>query len=114
MTADGAATVTSATGRRVEVHGRVIRADGRVEELGLLAGCETDGTPMTPDPRPVGVAHAAAVAWVETALMSLLGELGYEGAVAFRARAIVDELFRYGPIVPDGTPDARTSLGGEA
>lgn len=119
--------VAATTGRRVEVHGRVIRADGRVEELGLLAGREADGTPMVPDPRPTGVEHRAAVEWVTGCLRRVVddwtGQLevaadkgddhaGWSDAdvAGATARLIVDDLFRYGPIVPDGTPGARTHL----
>jgi hypothetical protein len=107
---DAGSAVTATTGRRVEVHGRVVRADGRVEELGLLAGREADGTPMVPDPRPTGVEHAAAVAWVTAVLLRWVERFGgrYNGHQT--ATRIVDDLFRYGPIVPDGTPGARTHL----
>jgi hypothetical protein len=91
--------------RRVEVRATVTRADGRVEDLGLVAGTEADGAPMQPDPRPVGVEHFAAVVRVT----EMIERYRYEPSPSL-ALVIVDELFRYGPIVPDDTPGARTSL----
>lgn len=91
--------------RRVEVYGTIIRANGRVEEIGLLAGTNEDGTPMTPTPRPTGVEHRAAVAFVAELLRRSNGLM-----IEHLAQSIVDDLFRYGPIVPDDTPGARTHL----
>lgn len=107
-TEDTGELVARASGRRVTLHGRIIRADGRVEELGLLGGTNEDGTPMTPDPRPTGIEYTAAMAFVEDALRRWV-DSSYLSPVA---RRIVDDLFRYGPVVPDGTQGARTSIPG--